>query len=467
MAIAFLVKNRKLKSCKIHYARRPEFETAEDKLAFLSTNPTSTLTFESVTPDKDANWLNITNNDWDSLVPVISKKTKAARTKAQEKAIFGDFSMGFITARDDWLVGLSSESVERKVKYFLSEFNSNVRESLKRRKEGQDFERSNTIKWSRSMIAALEAGTERTFDSRAFRQILLRPFVERTAYFGSGLVEMPNKMPAFFPANESNTAIFFNDPGARTPFSPLASTLPGEYHLAASYDGFQGVPQYRFLPGDGKIDNVTDWGLRQFKNKYEIGASTGRKSAKTKLRVTKSAIFFYVYAALHDPLYQKKYSQNLKRDFPRVPLHDDFWKWAAWGEQLLRLHTDYKKVEPWMLRRTETLDKTAREAGVVPKALLRADVEQNRIIVDTETTIDGIPSSAWAYRLGSRSALEWILDQHKEKPIRDATVREKFNSYRFADHKEQVIDLIARVTRVSVETVAILEQLSTASCIGE
>ncbi len=63
------------------------------------------------------------------------------------------------------------------------------------------------------------------------------------------------------------------------------------------------------------------------------------------------------------------------------------------------------------------------------------------------------------YRLGNRSALEWILDQHKEKTLKDPTIREKFNTYRFADHKEKVIDLLMRVTRVSVETMEIVEAM--------
>ena len=58
-------------------------------------------------------------------------------------------------------------------------------------------------------------------------------------------------------------------------------------------------------------------------------------------------------------------------------------------------------------------------------------------------------------------ALEWILDQYKEKTPKDPTIREKFNTYRFADHKEKVIDLLKRVTRVSVETMAIVEAMRT------
>ena len=65
-------------------------------------------------------------------------------------------------------------------------------------------------------------------------------------------------------------------------------------------------------------------------------------------------------------------------------------------------------------------------------------------------------------KLGNRSGVEWVLDQYKEKTPKDPTVRERFNTYRFADYKEKVIDLIGRVTRVSVETVAITEAMRSA-----
>ena len=53
-----------------------------------------------------------------------------------------------------------------------------------------------------------------------------------------------------------------------------------------------------------------------------------------------------------------------------------------------------------------------------------------------------------------------MLDQYKEKKPRDPTVREKFDTYRFADHKERVIDLLQRVCTVSMETVRIVDQLA-------
>ena len=140
---------------------------------------------------------------------------------------------------------------------------------------------------------------------------------------------------------------------------------------------------------------------------------------------------------LHDPIYREKYAQNLKREFPRIPFYPDFWRWADWGEALMQLHIDYESVEPWPLARTDAKDEKAAAAGLAPKPILKADKEHGIIVLDSETQLSGVPREAWDYRLGNRSALEWILDQYKEKTPKDPTIREKFNTYRFADHKER------------------------------
>src|SRR5436305_13924867 len=102
-------------------------------------------------------------------------------------------------------------------------------------------------------------------------------------------------------------------------------------------------------------------------------------------------------------------------------------------------------------------DEKSHRAGLEPDSMLRANREVGSIRLDSETQLTGVPTQAWTYKLGNRSALEWILDQYKEKTPKDPTIREKFNTYHFADHKEKVIDLLKRVTRVSVETTKIIE----------
>jgi predicted helicase len=79
--------------------------------------------------------------------------------------------------------------------------------------------------------------------------------------------------------------------------------------------------------------------------------------------------------------------------------------------------------------------------------------------LDENTILTGIPKEAWTYKLGNRSALELVLDQNKEKKPKDPTIAEKFNTYKFADYKNQVIDLLKRVCTVSVETMKIIDEM--------
>jgi predicted helicase len=178
--------------------------------------------------------------------------------------------------------------------------------------------------------------------------------------------------------------------------------------------------------------------------------------------ITKDAIFYYVYAVLHDPLYRETYASNLKREFPRIPLLDGFWRWAKWGESLMALHLNYETIEPWPLKRIDVKDEKAARGNLPPKAALKADKDHGTIVLDSETQLSGVPATAWEYRLGNRSGLEWILDQYRERTPKDPKIRERFNTYRFADYKEKVIDLLSRITRVSVETMEIVAAMKAA-----
>jgi predicted helicase len=221
--------------------------------------------------------------------------------------------------------------------------------------------------------------------------------------------------------------------------------LVPEHHFLASKDSFQAVSRYRYTKSGERLDNITDWAHDKFVTHY------GNKC------ITKDAIFQYVYAVFHDPVYCQTYALNLKREFPRIPFYVDFAKWAAWGEKLLATHICYDEIEPWPIQRIDSPLKRA--DGTHPKPILRSHPDQNAVVVDSDTQVIGIPDEAWEYRLGNRSAIDWVLDQHKEKPPRDPTIREKFNTYRFADNKERMISLLAKVVRVSMDTVAITQAM--------
>ncbi len=129
----------------------------------------------------------------------------------------------------------------------------------------------------------------------------------------------------------------------------------------------------------------------------------------------------------------------------------------------MALHLRYETRAPWPLARTGIPDEKARLNGAAPKAMLKADKDLGRIALDSETSLTGIPPEAGTYKLGNRSALEWILDQYKEKKPKDPTIRAQFDTYRFADHKEKVFDLLSRVTRLSVATQEIVAAMRAAA----
>ena len=203
----------------------------------------------------------------------------------------------------------------------------------------------------------------------------------------------------------------------------------------------QSLPLYRYTPDGQRISNITEWGLRQFHEHYDDDD------------IHAEDIFAYTYAVLHDPKYRERYVVDLLREFPRLPLYPDFDAWKRMGRELLDLHLNFESAEPHPLERVE-------QSGHPGKAVLKADKERGAIILDGQTTLTGVPESAWHYRLGSRSALEWVLDQYKERRPKDPTIAEKFNTYRFTDHKERVMDLLARVCTVSVRTAEIIDELS-------
>lgn len=444
VSIAFCVRKRGKSGALIRYARRPEMERAEDKLAFLASARLSKLEMQTITPSKRHAWIDQTDNDWDELIPLCSKAAKAG--KRGKNALFQLFSRGLGTYRDEWVYDTDPSVLASKVRYLID-----VYERARMNDASGDFD---TIKWDRELDKYRQRRIPIQFRYDSILSAAFRPFVRRHLYFDKHLNGMTYQLPDMFRSIEEDMAIAFLGIASSHELAVQAvNNVCDLGFLKQGNGGTQCVSRYRYTSSGERVDNITDWGLRRFKAHY---------GADRKRPITKDAIFHYVYGVLHDPVYRETYAINLKRDLPRIPFYPDFWQWAAWGERLMDLHINYESVEPWPLERLDVPDEKAREADVAPKTILKADTDNGIIRLDAETTLSGVPAAAWDYRLGNRSALHWILDQYKEKTPRDPTIREKFNTYRFADYKEQVADLLMRVTRVSVETVAIVEAMRAA-----
>jgi predicted helicase len=102
VAIMFLIKKykRDKSTCRIEYISMQDDWRKEDKLQWLTESKLESIPFEHIQPDKDNNWINLVENDWEEMIPVADKAVKSGIIS---KAIFKLFSLGVSTNRDEWV----------------------------------------------------------------------------------------------------------------------------------------------------------------------------------------------------------------------------------------------------------------------------------------------------------------------------------------------------------------------------
>ena len=463
VAIAFFVRDKsRLGECNIHYARREDAEVARDKLAYLKGTGLESVPFESIMPDAKNNWLNQSNSNFESLIPLADRQTKLAKSVDEEQAVFGLYSLGILTARDEWVYDFDNNVLHDKVKEFCETYQREMHRYSVGKTDGTSVRDwvDRSIKWTSELEDHLVKGDGLQFESRNIITATFRPFVVKHCYYAPIVTHRRYQLPQVFPSGKSgqNLIICFLGPGGRPDFSILATDKVPSYALFI--DVTQCLPLYRYT-GDGEqTSNITQWGIDRINGHYLREWGDDFQSLAGEDGITAEEIFAYTYAVLHDPTYRSHYAVDLLQEFPRLPLYRDFHHWASMGQRLLDLHIGFESAEPYPLERHDRKD-------VDPKrATLRADKSKGTITLDERTTLAGVPEKAWEYRLGSRSALEWVLDQYKERKPRDPTIREKFNNYRFSDHKERVIDLLRRVCTVSAATMEIVDSMAQHEALG-
>ncbi len=452
VAVMFLIKQKQRENaqCRISYFTLEDNCLKDDKLLWFIENRLPSIPFSNIAPDKDNNWINLTDNDWEEMIPVADKSVKNSSIK--NGVVFDLYSLGIVTNRDEWVYDYSKDAVGKKAEYFIDFFNAE-----KSRWQNADFPIplndfvDRTIKWTEELETHLKRNSNLEFNDNRIRKSMYRPFVSLYTYFDKiithRLYQHDSIFPVFFPEKENTVICFIS--GSRLDFGLIiTNSMP---NLAMfSLDPTQCLPLYRYDRDGTRHDNITDWALNEFRQHYQDES------------IGKEDIFHYVYGVLHDPLYRKKYEINLKRSLPRLPWQADFWQWANWGRELMDLHLGFETAEPWPLEIVETKDDSPEP--LPPKAKLKADKLEGTIILTDQLRLTGVPASAWDYKLGNRSALEWILDQYREKKPKDPTIAKLFNSYRFADYQDKVIELLRRVTTVSVRTMEIVQEMEKTLC---
>ena len=449
VSINFFVKrgNEANAQTEIFYARLDEFWRKEDKYRYLdSKKHYRSIGWQPITPDRRYTWLTKgLHAEFETFIPIGTKEAKAENSEVIE-VIFHRFSNGVGTSRDKWAYNFNPSKLTQNMNQTIETYNAEVNRWEHRGDRDaniDDFVLSDEakIKWSSALKQKLKSGQIAKFADAKIRQSLYRPFTKSNLFFDRVMNHRVHVFPSIFPTpeTESENRVICVGGYGRKEFAVLMSKSIPDLNFYA--DPQQSFPFYTYEEdGSNRRENITDWALEEFRTHY------GDEG------IGKWDIFHYVYGLLHHPGYRERYQANLKRDLPRLPYAPDFWAFAKAGQRLGEIHVGYEKVDEYPLRFVETPD-TPLDWRVEKMKLSK---DKTGIKYNDFLTLDGIPAKAFDYRLGNRSALEWVIDQYRVKTDKRSGI---VNDPNRADDPEYIVRLIGKVIAVSLETVEIVEGL--------
>ena len=386
------------------------------------------------------------HTEFDTFIPIGTKKAKIAKRVAVD-VIFKTYCRGVTTNRDAWVYNFNRNALTKSVQGMIDTYNIEIDRWKRRENQGanvNDFviHDDTKIKWDRELRQHLQRGRLAEYTENKVRTSLYRPFTKSNLFFDRTLNNCVYLFPTIFPKPSTeleNRVICVSGIGSNKPFHALiANMIPS----LDSLEKTQCFPFYTYdEDGTNRQENITDWALSEFQTHYSDDT------------ITKWDIFHYNYGLLHHPTYREKYEMNLKRDLPHIPYAEDFWGFANAGAELADLHVNYESVPKYdKLRNVETpglpIDWRVEK--------MRLSKDKTQLKYNEFLTLDGIPAEVYNYKLGNRSALEWVVDQYRVKTDKRSGI---VNDPNPADQPRYIVDLIARVITVSLKTVEIVNGL--------
>jgi predicted helicase len=444
VGITIAIKSSKHKERRLFFCRIDKNLRREAKHAWIADKQAmSRVPWEPLLPDERHTWLVPENAaEFAALMPIASKAGKASDS-ANPETLFKNFGLGVATHRDTIVYDFNQASLSERVQRFIEDYNSEV--DRYRRTTGKvdidEFVRCDKVVWSESLKANLKRHRYAEYDTAKVRLALYRPFCKQHLFFDDVLNERRYQFPQIFPTadRENENRVLWLKVGSEWPMFALIANCIVDL---LPQGGSQCFPFYVYdEDGSNRRENVTDWALKQFRARYQ------------SKKISKWDVFHYVYGLLHHPGYRSRFADNLKRDLPRLPFAPDFAAFAEAGRQLAELHLNYETLDPYPLQFVEAPD--------VPLSYVVADKmklspDKTSLRVNDSLTLAGIPPEVFSYRLGNRSALEWVIDQYRVSEDARSGIRSDPNR---PDDPEYIVRLVGQVVRVSVETVKIVASL--------
>ena len=470
----------------IYYRDIGDYLNRDQKLNILAESRLATTDWETVTPNKHHDWIDQRSDVFQTL------RALAADNGAGERVglapIFNRQTLGLVTSRDHWCYVSSEQQLRNNIRSSVRFYNDQVKAFRKTESVGSLRERSTRARafakndpkhfhWSRENFRDLANGALYIVDDAGFTVGAYRPFFKQRLYFNRELNNSIRDFPQIYPNRETeNLGICLTNAGSSSPFMVLMTDAVTEYHLPGAGNSGMYLSRWRYVPGcitgDGprqgalgldkdspglkRVSNINSDALDEFRAQFDDQA------------ITEDDLFYYTYGVLHSPQWRETFANDLAKAPARIPMAasgDDFRAFVAAGRQLADLHVNYETVEPWPLEElwAHGWDAEAPGAYRVEKmsyAGRRPNLDKSRIVYNAGITLAGIPEAAHEYQLGSRSALDWLIDRYQVRKHKASGIVNDPNDWCAEhDNPRYILDLVKRVTTVSVRTVEIVRGL--------
>ena len=493
VAITILIKNsKKTEQCSIKYCAVNDYATKKEKFDFLKTYRSIVNSkMLPITPDEHNDWINLRKEEFDLFIKL--KPDKQNKGRESHDSVFSINSNGVVTNRDDWACNYSIRELAKNMGSMIDFYNGEVDNIITQRKLNPSIKVENCIsndqtkiKWVQNLIHDADKLVRHHYKSQNIRISMYRPFNKQYLYFSKSMNWSRYMQPKLYPSsNTSNISICVTGQGGRKEFACLMIEYTPSLDLIEKGQCFplywyeENKYKQRTLFDDEsnadyiRRDGVTDWILNEVRNRY------GTRN------ITKEMIFYYVYGLLHSKDYRERFSADLKKSLPRIPIVDDvndFMDFYQYGKKLANLHLNYETIDayPDVIVRgdrkviTETkrdpitggyIEETTNPDDyqyfrVIDKMRFKSKNDKSVIIYNGNITIENIPSKAYEYIINGKSAIEWIVERYAVTQDRKSLIKNDCNDWSKEHHKPRyILDLLLSVINVSVQTVDIVNNL--------
>lgn len=404
----------------IYYKDIGDYLNKTEKLDIISHQKSvETIDWKDIQPDNNHDWINQRDKNYESYFSITD--------------IFNQKIIGVSTNRDSWVYGFNKRKTIEKSQEMISNYNDNinwVKENANGYTKDQRNMDSSKIKWTVNLTKKFKKGEKIVLNDDKIEVSMYRPFTKKWLYYDRNIIERPGKSKKLF--NESNKAIYITGVGSSREFSALAVNI---------------IPNLDLMEkGQGFVEFINDKN-EEYENNINI-------SSLNKFGLNKENLMYYIYGLFHSNDYKNKFSANLSKELPRIPLVKNKTKFIEIGRKLINLHLNYESCD---LSSEVVINQSENPSYKIKKMTFPKRNEKSTIIVNNDITIKEIPNRAYDYKVNGKSAIEWVMDQYQIKVDKNSGIIDDPNEY--SDDPKYILNHLLKIINLSVLTIDLIHEL--------